>query len=166
MGNLSDTRARHGCPTPRYKSKRKAFTRYAQKYVDGAKSIEAELEQLKKNCAVIRVLAHTQVTKTGAGQKKAHLAEIQVRRLCCVQRRPCPPAAVWWTPCPAALRMCWVSGLPAAVHACVLRQAHASSSPPACLEQPHASQRPVVLPRMRRQPRHRAHARVPPCARR
>ena len=40
--------------------------------------MEEELNQLKKNCSVIRVLAHTQITKIGYGQKKAHLAEIQV----------------------------------------------------------------------------------------
>jgi hypothetical protein len=42
-------------------SKKKAFTKYAKKYTDGKKTIEAELEQLKKHCVVIRVLAHTQV---------------------------------------------------------------------------------------------------------
>jgi len=32
-----------------------------KKYTDGKKEIEAELEQLKRHCCVIRVLAHTQV---------------------------------------------------------------------------------------------------------
>jgi large subunit ribosomal protein L3e len=32
-----------------------------KKYSDGQKEIQAELAQLKKHCAVIRVLAHTQV---------------------------------------------------------------------------------------------------------
>jgi large subunit ribosomal protein L3e len=63
-----------------YKAKKKAFTRYAKKYTDGKKAIEAELASLKKHCTVIRVLAHTQVKKLGFGQKKAHLMEIQV---CC-----------------------------------------------------------------------------------
>lgn len=62
----------------RYKSKKKAFSRYSKKYSDGAKTIEEELNQLKKNCSVIRVLAHTQITKIGYGQKKAHMSEIQV----------------------------------------------------------------------------------------
>jgi ribosomal protein L3 len=82
------------CGARRYKSKKKAFTRYAKKYADGGKGVEEELNQLKKNCAVIRVLAHTQITKIGYGQKKAHLAEIQARgaalftivahQLCCL----------------------------------------------------------------------------------
>ncbi|GIL83820.1 hypothetical protein Vretifemale_12556, partial [Volvox reticuliferus] len=61
-----------------YKAKKKAFTKYAKKYSDGKKVIDAELASLKKHCAVIRVLAHTQVKKLGFGQKKAHLIEIQV----------------------------------------------------------------------------------------
>jgi large subunit ribosomal protein L3e len=61
-----------------YKAKKKAFTKYVKKYSDGQKEIQAELAQLKKHCAVIRVLAHTQVRKLALGQKKAHLIEIQV----------------------------------------------------------------------------------------
>jgi len=61
-----------------YKSKKKAFTKYTKKYTDGKKQIEAELQQLKKHCSVIRVLAHTQVRKLSFGQKKAHLLEVQV----------------------------------------------------------------------------------------
>ena len=64
----------------RYKSKKKAFANYAKKYTEGKGGIEAELEQLKNHCCVIRVLAHTQIRAIGYGQKKAHLAEIQVRR--------------------------------------------------------------------------------------
>lgn len=46
-----------------YKAKKKAFTKYAKKYDtgDGKKSIDAELEKMKKYASVIRVLAHTQV---------------------------------------------------------------------------------------------------------
>jgi large subunit ribosomal protein L3e len=33
---------------------------------------------MKKYCTVVRVLAHTQLSKTGLKQKKAHLMEIQV----------------------------------------------------------------------------------------
>ena len=33
---------------------------------------------MKKHCTVIRVLAHTQISKIKIGQKKAHLMEIQV----------------------------------------------------------------------------------------
>jgi len=60
------------------KSKKKAFTKYTKKYTDGSKAVDAELEQLKKHCTVIRVLAHTQVKKLGFGQKKAHLMEVQI----------------------------------------------------------------------------------------
>ena len=36
---------------------------------------------MKKHCTVIRVLAHTQISKIHIGQKKAHLMEIQVSLL-------------------------------------------------------------------------------------
>jgi len=61
-----------------YKSKKKAFTKYVKKYSDGHKEIDAELERMKKYCQVVRVIAHTQVRKVKVGQKKAHIAEIQV----------------------------------------------------------------------------------------
>jgi large subunit ribosomal protein L3e len=62
-----------------YRSKKKAFTRYAKKHAeDGGKSLERELERIRKYCTVVRVLAHTQISKTGLAQKKAHLMEIQV----------------------------------------------------------------------------------------
>ena len=61
------------------KAKKKAFSKYAKKYTDGKKAIEAELEQLKKHCCAIRVMAHTQIKKLPLDQKKAHLMEIQVR---------------------------------------------------------------------------------------
>ncbi|EFJ30452.1 hypothetical protein SELMODRAFT_270706 [Selaginella moellendorffii] len=64
-----------------YKSKKKAFTKYAKKYDtdEGKKGIEHELERMKKYGSVIRVLAHTKVRNLkGIKQKKAHLMEIQV----------------------------------------------------------------------------------------
>jgi large subunit ribosomal protein L3e len=62
-----------------YRSKKKAFTRYAKKHAeDGGKSITRELERIRKYCTVVRVLAHTQIRKTGLKQKRAHLMEIQV----------------------------------------------------------------------------------------
>jgi ribosomal protein L3 len=62
-----------------YRSKKKAFTRYAKKHAEeGGKSIARELERIRKYCTVVRVLAHTQLRKTGLKQKKAHLMEIQV----------------------------------------------------------------------------------------
>ncbi|KAK8218159.1 ribosomal protein L3-domain-containing protein [Phyllosticta capitalensis] len=62
-----------------YKSKKKAFTKYAKQYADNSsKSITRELERIKKYCTVVRVLAHTQISKTPLKQKKAHLMEVQV----------------------------------------------------------------------------------------
>ncbi|RKO96971.1 hypothetical protein CXG81DRAFT_23734 [Caulochytrium protostelioides] len=58
-------------------SKKLAYTKYAKKYqVEGA--MDAQFERLKKYCAVIRVIVHTQVRKTSVGQKKAHLMEVQL----------------------------------------------------------------------------------------
>jgi len=61
-----------------YRAKHKAFTKYQKKVADAPASVEAELARIKKHCAVVRVLAHTQIRKVKLGQKKAHLMEIQV----------------------------------------------------------------------------------------
>jgi large subunit ribosomal protein L3e len=61
-----------------YRSKKKAFTKYAKKYTEGAKPIEQQLERIKKYCQVVRVIVHTQVRKVKIGQKKAHVMEIQL----------------------------------------------------------------------------------------
>lgn len=62
-----------------YKSKKKAFTKYAKKHSENSgASITRELERIKKYCTVVRVLAHTQIRKTPLKQKKAHLMEIQI----------------------------------------------------------------------------------------
>jgi large subunit ribosomal protein L3e len=63
-----------------YKSKKKAFTKYALKYLpeNKTKTIDVNIAKLKKYCSVVRVLAHTQVRKLKLRQKKAHLMEIQV----------------------------------------------------------------------------------------
>lgn len=58
-----------------YKSKKKAFTKVEKK---NAESRDATLDQIRKHATVVRVLAHTNVRAVGIGQKKAHLAEIQV----------------------------------------------------------------------------------------
>jgi len=62
-------------------SKKKAFTKYAERYKEddkSKKSIKRDLERIKKYCQVVRVLAHTQLSKLNLRQKKAHLMEIQV----------------------------------------------------------------------------------------
>jgi large subunit ribosomal protein L3e len=62
-----------------YKSKKKAFTKYAKRYSENnGSSVARELERIKKYCTVVRVLAHTQVRLTPLKQKKAHLMEVQV----------------------------------------------------------------------------------------
>ena len=47
----------------RYKSKKKAFTKYAKKWKDdsGKKDIEKDFAKMVRYCQVIRVIAHTQV---------------------------------------------------------------------------------------------------------
>jgi len=61
-----------------YRSKRKAFTKYAKKYSEKPQDIEFELNRIKQYCQVVRVLAHTQIRKLKLRQKAAHLLEIQV----------------------------------------------------------------------------------------
>ncbi|KAJ1920899.1 60S ribosomal protein L3 [Tieghemiomyces parasiticus] len=61
-----------------YASKQKAFTKYAQKYSEDAKSIEQEIERIKKYAHVVRVIAHSQISKLRLRQKKAHIVEVQL----------------------------------------------------------------------------------------
>jgi large subunit ribosomal protein L3e len=62
-----------------YKSKKKAFTKYAKSFSESkGNSATREIERIKKYCTVVRVLAHTQMAKTPLKQKKAHLMEIQI----------------------------------------------------------------------------------------
>jgi len=63
-----------------YKSKKKAFTKYSKKWADedGKKSIDEDLNKIKKYCATVRVLAHTQVKILNHRNKKSHLIEIQL----------------------------------------------------------------------------------------
>ncbi len=63
-----------------YSSKRKAFSKYSQKWADesGKKALENDFKQMAKYCKVIRVLAHTQMKLLRKRQKKAHIMEIQL----------------------------------------------------------------------------------------
>jgi len=63
-----------------YKCKKKAFTKHAKKWKDdeGKKSIEADLNKIKKYCSVVRIIAHTQMKLMKHGSKKAHIMEIQL----------------------------------------------------------------------------------------
>merc|ERR1711935_266914 len=56
---------------------KKAFPRYAKKYTEGD-GIASEKEKIEKNCSILRVLCHTQISKLNFRQKKAHICEVQV----------------------------------------------------------------------------------------
>jgi len=61
-----------------YRSKKKAFTKYSKKASAHPESVDRQLARIKKHASVVRVLAHTQTSKLGLLQKRAHLMEIQV----------------------------------------------------------------------------------------
>jgi len=61
-----------------YTSKKKAFTQHAKKYQTNKGKIEDEIAKLKKYSKIVRAIAHTQMRKVNIGQKKAHIAEIQI----------------------------------------------------------------------------------------
>lgn len=62
------------------RAKKKAFSKYPEKWRsnDPKKSVQRDLERIKKYCTVVRVIAHTQVHLLNLHRKKAHLMEIQV----------------------------------------------------------------------------------------
>lgn len=62
-------------------AKKNAFKHYAKRWAepsDSKKSINRDLERIKKYCQVVRVLVSTQLTKLNFRQRKAHHFEIQV----------------------------------------------------------------------------------------
>jgi large subunit ribosomal protein L3e len=61
-----------------YRSKKKAFTKYAKKAAEKPQLIEEELARIKDHCQVVRVIAHTQMKKLKLRQKVANLLEVQV----------------------------------------------------------------------------------------
>lgn len=63
-----------------FKSKRKAFTKYASKMAtaEGKADRDAELERIRTHCQVLRVIVHTQTHLLSLRQKKAHIMEIQI----------------------------------------------------------------------------------------
>ena len=64
-----------------YNSKKKAFSKYAKRYQEDAKSkkhVNRDLQRIKKFCSIVRVLVASQEDKLKLRQKKAHLMEIQV----------------------------------------------------------------------------------------
>jgi len=62
-----------------FRSKKKAFDRYASRVADESnKDMTQELDRMKNFCQVIRLICHTDMKKLKLRQKKAHLAEIQI----------------------------------------------------------------------------------------
>jgi len=61
-----------------YRSKKRAFAKYAKKFQEHHEDIDVQLNKIKKHCSVVRVIAHTQVRKIKLGQRKAHVMEIQI----------------------------------------------------------------------------------------
>jgi len=61
-----------------YRSKRKAFTKYAKKCSEKPQLVATELQRIKDYCQVVRVIAHTQIRLINLRQKVANLLEIQV----------------------------------------------------------------------------------------
>jgi large subunit ribosomal protein L3e len=61
-----------------YRSKKKAFTKYAKRVSENKDTLTKQLEKIKKYASVVRVIAHTQTKKLNLRLKKAHILEIQV----------------------------------------------------------------------------------------
>lgn len=61
-----------------YRSKRKVFQKYTEKFSTASKSIEILLNRIKKYCSVVRLICHTQPKLLNRAQKKANILEIQI----------------------------------------------------------------------------------------
>jgi large subunit ribosomal protein L3e len=62
-----------------YRCKKKAFTKYEKRVGDANNTeIEDGLKRIAKYSDVVRVIAHTQISKIQLRQKKAHIMEIQI----------------------------------------------------------------------------------------
>eukprot|EP01017_Pseudomicrothorax_dubius_P019066 TRINITY_DN20_c0_g1_i1.p1 TRINITY_DN20_c0_g1~~TRINITY_DN20_c0_g1_i1.p1 ORF type:complete len:397 (-),score=118.75 TRINITY_DN20_c0_g1_i1:190-1380(-) len=60
-------------------SKRKAFSKYAKLFTEKSDdNVQARLNRIRKYCKVVRLIAHTQMSKLNLRQKRAHVLEIQV----------------------------------------------------------------------------------------
>ena len=60
-------------------AKKKAFSKYAQRWAEDDKSkrsVKRDLERIKKYCHVVRVIASTQLSKLNFRQRKAHVFEV------------------------------------------------------------------------------------------
>jgi len=61
-----------------YRAKKKAFSKYIANKEKHEKRLKVAVEKMKNYCTVIRVIAHTQISKLNLRQRKAHVMEIQV----------------------------------------------------------------------------------------
>merc|ERR1711935_321799 len=64
-----------------YLAKKKAFSNYAKRYQEDAKSkkhVNRDIQRIRKYCSVVRVLCASQIEKCKLRRKKADLMEIQV----------------------------------------------------------------------------------------
>jgi large subunit ribosomal protein L3e len=60
-------------------AKKKAFTKYADRYKEGtAKPVAKDIARIVKYCCVVRVIVATQIRKLGLRQHKAHIMEVQL----------------------------------------------------------------------------------------
>ncbi|XP_070836495.1 large ribosomal subunit protein uL3 isoform X1 [Chaetodon trifascialis] len=77
--HVSDDCKRRFCRN-RYKSKKKAFTKYCKKWQDeeGKKQLEKDFAAMKKYCQVIRVIAHTQKFLLPLRQKTSRLMVVEL----------------------------------------------------------------------------------------
>jgi len=76
--HLSDTLKRRFYK--RFNKKGKAFSQHSQGLgtEEGKKKRESKIAKIAKYCQVVRAIVHTQVNKLPFGQKKGHIAEIQI----------------------------------------------------------------------------------------
>jgi len=59
-----------------HKSNKLAFSKHSHNYSD--EKLKEQLELIKRNCSVVRLIAHTQTQKLRKGFRKAHILEIQI----------------------------------------------------------------------------------------
>jgi len=77
--NLSEEVRRYFYKNWYASKKRKAFTKYSDKYNRNKKLIEIEFDEIKRYCCVMRVLCHTQIREMSKfKRKKSNLVEIEV----------------------------------------------------------------------------------------
>ncbi len=66
-----------------YKSKKKAFTKYAKRVSseDGAKERAAEIQRVVEYCSVVRVIAHTQIKKLNLRYKSISVSVVPLNNI-------------------------------------------------------------------------------------